>query len=78
MYRKVWENALRHLVPFVQFEKREKHPWRSVIVSKVAGISNMYRKKTPSLKLNLQHTTRFCLSKIQAHLKRISRLDSQV
>ena len=26
--------ALRDLVPFVQFKKREKHPWRSVIFSK--------------------------------------------
>ena len=23
-------DALRDLVPFVQFKKREKHPWRSV------------------------------------------------
>ena len=30
--------ALRDLVPFVQFKKREKHPWRSVNYSKVAGI----------------------------------------
>ena len=29
--------ALRDLVPFVQFKKREKHPWRSVNFSKVAG-----------------------------------------
>ena len=29
--------ALRDLVPFVQFDKREKHPWRSVNFSKVAG-----------------------------------------
>ena len=29
--------ALRDLVPFVQFKKRDKHPWRSVNVSKVAG-----------------------------------------
>ena len=29
--------ALRDLVPFVQFKKREKHPWRSVSFSKVAG-----------------------------------------
>ena len=29
--------ALRDLVPFVQFKKREKHPWRSVNLSKVAG-----------------------------------------
>ena len=25
----IW-NALRNLVPFIQFKKREKHPWRSV------------------------------------------------
>ena len=30
-------DVLRHLVPFVQFKKREKHPWRSVPFSKVAG-----------------------------------------
>ena len=29
--------ALRDLVPFVQFKKREKHPWRCVNFSKVAG-----------------------------------------
>ena len=29
-------DALRDLVPFVQFEKRKKHPWRSVTFSKVA------------------------------------------
>ena len=29
--------ALRYLVPFEQFKKREKHPWRSVSFSKVAG-----------------------------------------
>ena len=44
----LWENlqntsftqicdALRDLVPFVQFKKREKHPWRSVTFRKVAG-----------------------------------------
>ena len=30
-------DALRNLVPFVQFKKREKHPWRSVTFSKAAG-----------------------------------------
>ena len=29
--------ALRDLVPFVQFKKREKHPWKSVTFSKIAG-----------------------------------------
>ena len=32
-------DALRDLVPFVQLQKREKHPWRSVTFSKVAGFS---------------------------------------
>ena len=30
-------DALSDLVAFVQFKKREKHPWRSVNFSKVAG-----------------------------------------
>ena len=30
-------DVLRNLVPFVQIKKREKHPWRSVTFSKVAG-----------------------------------------
>ena len=30
-------DALRDLVPFVQFKKREKRPWRCVTFSKVAG-----------------------------------------
>ena len=32
-------DALRDLVPFAQFKRREKHPWRSVDFSKVAGWS---------------------------------------
>ena len=28
---------LRDLLPFVQFKKREKHPWRSISFSKVTG-----------------------------------------
>ena len=32
-------DALSDLVPFVQFKKCEKHPWRSVNFSKVAGFS---------------------------------------
>ena len=38
-------DALRDLVPFVQYQKREKHPWRKVNFSKVAGL----------LKLTLLH-----------------------
>ena len=30
-------DVLCDLVPFVQFKKREKDPWRSVTFSKVAG-----------------------------------------
>ena len=30
-------DVFRDLVPFLQFKKREKHPWRSVTFSKVAG-----------------------------------------
>ena len=37
--------ALRYLIAFVEFKKREKHPWRSVNFSKVAGL----------LKLTLLH-----------------------
>ena len=35
----LWYNfdALRYLVPVEQFKKREKDPWKSVSVSKVAG-----------------------------------------
>ena len=29
-------DALRNLIPFTQFKKREKHPWMSVTFSKVA------------------------------------------
>ena len=31
--------VLHDLVPFIQFKKRGKHPWRSVNISKVAGIT---------------------------------------
>ena len=29
------------MVPIVQFKKREKHPWRSVTFSKVAGSATL-------------------------------------
>ena len=32
-------DVLRDLAPFAQLKKREKHPWRSVTFSKVAGFS---------------------------------------
>ena len=30
-------DVLRDLVPFGQFKKREKHPWRTVTFSEIAG-----------------------------------------
>ena len=41
-------DALRDLVPFVQFRKHEKHPWKSVNFSKVLGL-----KPATLLKLTL-------------------------
>ena len=35
-FAKINCDVLRVLVPFAQFKKPEKHPWRSVIFSKVA------------------------------------------
>ena len=32
--------ALRNLIPFVQFKKREKHPWRSVKIKIVKMVPN--------------------------------------
>ena len=37
-------DALRNLVPFVQFKKREKHPWRSVNFRKVAGLHQIFER----------------------------------
>ena len=42
--------ALRDLLPFAQFKKREKHPWRSANFRKVAGF-----KPATLLKLTLLH-----------------------
>ena len=41
-----WHKCLRDFVPFVQFKKREKHPWRSEILGKTPNrardIKNFY------------------------------------
>ena len=40
--------ALRDLLPFVQFQKREKHPWRNVLVYQNSGFElhiNFFLKK---------------------------------
>ena len=31
-------DALHDLVPFAQFKKREKHPWKSVLFGKLADL----------------------------------------
>ena len=31
-------DALHDLVPFAQFKKREKHPWKNVLFGKLAGL----------------------------------------
>ena len=36
-------DALRDLLPFVQFKKRERNSWRSFNFSKVAGFSELFR-----------------------------------
>ena len=41
-------DALRDLVPFLQFQKRKKHPWRSVTFSKVAGFLKLYKSRKAS------------------------------
>ena len=61
--------ALRDLVPFVQFKKREKYPWRSVNFSKVAGFSKniiqlhiIITSKTPEKSSQvILHFYHFCL-----------------
>ena len=39
---------MRLIVPFVQFEKREKHPWRIVTLSKLkADVCNCTKSNVP-------------------------------
>ena len=46
IYEETIYDALRELLPSVQFKKREKHPWRSVTFSKVAGFSYFTKSNT--------------------------------
>ena len=41
-------DVLRDVVPFVQFKKREKHPWKSVTFSKVVGLACNFTKNDTS------------------------------
>ena len=55
-------DSLCNLVPFVQFKKREKHPWRKVTFIKVAG--NFTKSSNPpwvfSRFLNCTNGTKSC------------------
>ena len=59
-------DALRDLVPFSQFKKREKHPWRIITLSKVAGFRlQLCEKKHSSMdvfhvSLNYTNGTKSC------------------
>ena len=47
-------DALRALVPFVQFKKREKYPWRSVPFSKVVSLRKISHIFSPFNVMNLE------------------------
>ena len=47
--------AFRDLVAFVQFKKREKHPWKSVNFSKVAGFSRFLNCTNATTSRNAPH-----------------------
>ena len=47
-------DALRALVPFVQFKKRGQHPWRSVPFSKVVGLRKISHIFSPFNVVNLE------------------------
>ena len=51
-------DAWRDLVPFVQFKKCEKHPWRRVNFSKVAGFRVLNTLNMPLVNCLLNQITR--------------------
>ena len=55
--------ALRNLVPFVQFKKREKHPRRNVNFSKVAGckVNNKNTRTTSTNDVTYLHCGAGCV-----------------
>ena len=63
-------DVLHDLVPFVQFKKREKHPWRSAIFIKVAGVLSATLLKVTLLHgcfscfLNCKNGTKSCNASI--------------
>ena len=55
--------ALRNLVPFVQFKKREKHPWRSVTLLKVTLLHGCFSR--------FLHCTNGTKSRNESHMHKI-------
>ena len=51
-------DALRNLVPFAQFKKREKEPWRSVTFSKAVGFIEGLSHECFSRFLNCANATK--------------------
>ena len=76
-------HVLRDLVPFVQFKKREKHPWRSVIcstkISLLQGCFSRFLNCTNGTKLHRTSrvSVHFCRlqSKIVKRCKESSSVD---
>ena len=51
-------DVLHDLVPFEQFKNREKHPWRSVTFSKVAGYQIAQRTTYISTRTSTSHVVK--------------------
>ena len=51
-------DVLHDLVPFEQFKNREKHPWRSVTFSKVAGYQIVQRITYISTRTSTSHVVK--------------------
>ena len=62
--------ALLDLVPFVQFKKRGKHPWRSVNFSKVSGFLNCTNGSKSSNASHIGHLTEKNQQRVSIFLKK--------
>ena len=69
--------ALRDLVPFVQFKKREKHPWRSANFSKIVVVTKT-RHKCVSRENGKIIVTGKEMSKLLLFLRRTQQLRSSL
>ena len=64
---------MRHLIPFVQYKKCEKHLWRSVTFSKVADGNKS--RKVPLFKISVGRVNKFILKIFRLNkLRYISKL----